>query len=44
VKRDLWDARFETITGERVRRLQETSVAVTSTRGVYRRQFRARKR
>jgi hypothetical protein len=44
VKRDLWDARFETITGDDVRRLQETSVAVTSTRGVYRRQFRARKR
>ncbi len=44
VKRDLWEARFETITGDGVRKLQETSVAVTSTRGVYRRQFRARKR
>jgi hypothetical protein len=44
VKRDSWTGRFETIAGENVRRLQEVSVAVTSGRGVYRRQFRARKR
>jgi hypothetical protein len=44
VRRDLWSAKFEAITGERVRALQETSMAVTSTPGVYRRRFRAPKR
>lgn len=44
VKREGWAGRFETIAGENVRRLQETSVAITSERGVYRRRFRARKR
>ena len=44
VKREGWAGRFETISGENVRRLQETSVAITSERGVYRRRFRARKR
>ena len=44
VKRELWGARFETITGDAVARLQVTAAAVTSERGVYRRQFRAPKR
>ena len=43
IKRDVWTARFETITGEMIGRLQETSAAVTNKRGVYRRQFRAPK-
>ena len=44
VKRDPWSARFEAIAGEGIRRLQETSAAVTSQPGVYRRRFRAPKR
>jgi hypothetical protein len=44
VKRELWSAQFATITGEAVARLQVISAAVTSERGVYRRQFRAPKR
>jgi hypothetical protein len=44
VKRELWSSRFETISGEAVGRLQATAAAVTSERGVYRRQFRAPKR
>jgi hypothetical protein len=44
VKRDAWSARFGTITGDAVARLQVTATAVTSERGVYRRQFRAPKR
>lgn len=44
IKRELWSGRFETISGEAVRRLQTTAAAVTSERGVYRRQFRAPKR
>lgn len=44
VKRELWNARFATITGDAVGRLQVTAAAVTSERGVYRRQFRAPKR
>ncbi len=39
-----WSGRFETISGEAVGRLQATAAAVTSERGVYRRQFRAPKR
>jgi hypothetical protein len=44
VKREMWSARFGTITGDAVVRLQVTAAAVTSERGVYRRQFRAPKR
>jgi len=44
VKRELWSGQFETIGGEAVGRLQTTSAAVTSERGVYRRHFRAPKR
>jgi hypothetical protein len=44
VKRELWSAQFATITGDAVARLQVTAAAVTSERGVYRRQFRAPKR
>ena len=44
VKREFWTAKFETITGEAVGRLQATAAAVTSEQGVYRRQFRAPKR
>ena len=44
VKRELWGAQFETITGDAVTRLQVTAAAVTGERGVYRRQFRAPKR
>jgi hypothetical protein len=44
VKRELWTSQFETISGEAVGRLQATAAAVTSERGVYRRQFRAPKR
>jgi hypothetical protein len=44
VRREFWSARFETIAGEAVGRLQATAAAVTSERGVYRRQFRAPKR
>jgi hypothetical protein len=44
VKRELWSAQFETITGDAVARLQVTAGAVTSEQGVYRRQFRAPKR
>jgi hypothetical protein len=44
VKREIWSARFETIAGDAVGRLQATAAAVTSERGIYRRQFRAPKR
>jgi len=44
VRREFWSGRFETISGEAVGRLQATAAAVTSERGVYRRQFRAPKR
>jgi hypothetical protein len=44
VKRELWSAVFGTITGDAVARLQDTSAAVNSERGIYRRQFRAPKR
>jgi hypothetical protein len=44
VKRELWHAEFGTITGDAIARLQVTAAAVTSERGVYRRQFRAPKR
>jgi hypothetical protein len=44
VKRELWSAAFETIRGEAVDRLQETSAAVIAEKGIYRRQFRAPKR
>jgi len=44
LKRDLWSARFETISGEAIGRLQETAATVANERGVYRRQFRAPKR
>jgi hypothetical protein len=44
VKRELWSAQFETITGDAVTRLQVTAAAVGGERGVYRRQFRAPKR
>ncbi len=44
VKREFWSAQFATITGEAVARLQVTAAAVTSERGIYRRQFRAPKR
>jgi len=44
VKREFWTGQFETISGGAVGRLQTTSAAVTSERGVYRRQFRAPKR
>jgi hypothetical protein len=42
VKRDLWSSRFDTITGDAVSHVQETTEAETV--GVYRRQFRAQKR
>ncbi len=44
VKRELWRAELGTITGDAIARLQVTAAAVTSERGVYRRQFRAPKR
>jgi hypothetical protein len=44
VKRESWSGRFDTIQGDAVARLQKTAAAVTSERGVYRRQFRAPKR
>lgn len=44
VKREMWHAQFGAITGAAVTRLQVTAAAVTSERGVYRRQFRAPKR
>jgi hypothetical protein len=44
VKREMWNAQFGTIIGDAVARLQVTSAAVTSERGVYRRKFRAAKR
>jgi hypothetical protein len=44
VKREFWSAAFGTITGDAAARLRVTAAAVTSERGVYRRQFRARKR
>jgi len=44
VKREMWSARFGTIVGDAVARLQVTAAAVTSERGVYRRQYRAPKR
>jgi len=44
VKREMWTAQFGTITGDAVARLQVTAAAVTSERGVYRRQFRSPKR
>jgi hypothetical protein len=44
VKRDIWTARFETISGDAVGRLQQTALAVANEPGIYRRQFRAAKR
>jgi len=44
LRRGIWNARYETIGGEGISRLQETAAAVTSEHGVYRRQFRAPKR
>jgi hypothetical protein len=44
VKREFWSAAFGTISGDAAARLRVTAAAVTSERGVYRRQFRARKR
>jgi hypothetical protein len=43
LKREMWTCQFDTIHGEAVERLQEVSAAVTSEKGVYRRQFRAPK-
>ncbi len=43
-KRDRWTAQFETITGGAAARLVETAEAIKSDYGVYRREFRARKR
>lgn len=42
VKRDLWSSRFETIAGDAISHVQETTEQETV--GVYRRQFRAQKR
>jgi hypothetical protein len=44
IKRDHFEARFETITGEAATRLREVAGAVAREAGVYRRQFRAVKR
>ncbi len=44
VKREVWSARFETIQGDAVERVQETAAAVANEPGVYRRRFRASKR
>jgi hypothetical protein len=44
VKRDLWTGRFDTIGGDAISRIQETSAATADEPGIYRRQFRAPKR
>jgi hypothetical protein len=43
IKRNIWNARFETITGDAIGRLQATKLAVANEHGIYRRQFRAPK-
>ena len=44
VKRDLWTGRFDTIAGDAISHLQETTAATPNDPGIYRRQFRAPKR
>jgi hypothetical protein len=44
VKRDVWAPRFETIAGDAVARVQDTSAAKPNDPGLYRRQYRAPKR
>jgi hypothetical protein len=44
IKREHWNAHFETITGDAVARLHDTAGAVSREPGYYRRQFRAPKR
>jgi hypothetical protein len=44
VKRDVWNASFEVIAGEAAARQMELSAAIVQEKGIYRRQFRARKR
>ena len=44
VKRENWNASFETITGDAVARLRETANAVGAEPGAYRRHFRVTKR
>ena len=44
VKRELWNARFETLSGDALTRMIETQDVMAREQGVYRRQFRAPKR
>jgi hypothetical protein len=44
LKRDVWRAQYETITGDLASRLRETATAVAREPGTYRRKFRASKR
>jgi len=44
VKRETWNATFEQLTTEGVRRMTETQDATDRESGVYRRQFRSPKR
>jgi hypothetical protein len=44
IRREVWEPRFEQISGEAVQRLHDTASAVSREQGVYRRQFRAPKR
>jgi hypothetical protein len=44
VKRELWTGRFDTIVGDAIGHLQETTAAKPNDPGIYRRQFRAPKR
>jgi hypothetical protein len=44
VKRELWTGRFDTIAGDAISHVQETTAAQTDEPGVYKRQFRAPKR
>jgi hypothetical protein len=43
IKRDSWEARFDTIVGEAADRMHETQLKIATEQGVYRREFRASK-
>jgi len=44
VKRETWEASFDTLSGERAMRVQELTNEITKETGIYRRQYRANKR
>ncbi len=44
IKREIWGAHYETISGDAATRLYETAAAISHEPGVYRRDFRAPKR